>query len=103
MLNTPQLTGVFNAGFENLSILEIAEMVKAHVDCEIKILDSVDPRTYRLDSSKLIETGFVPRKSVSHAIAEIIDALNSGLLSDQACFHNLAWMKQKQLVGSLAA
>ena len=103
MLNTPQLTGVFNAGFENLSILEIAEMVKAHVDCEIKILDSVDPRTYRLDSSKLIKTGFVPRKSVSHAIEETINALNSGVLSDQACFHNLSWMKQKQLVGRLAA
>ena len=43
MLNNPRLVGVFNAGFENLSILEIAEMVRAHVDCKIKILDSVDP------------------------------------------------------------
>lgn len=103
MLKNPHLVGVFNAGFENLSILEIAEMVRAHVDCKIKILDSVDPRTYRLDSSKLIQTGFVPRKSVSDAIQETINALNSGILRDQDCFHNLSWMKQNQLVGRLAA
>tara|TARA_B100000963_G_C22604261_1_gene661683 strand:- start:761 stop:1723 length:963 start_codon:yes stop_codon:yes gene_type:complete len=103
MLNNPHLVGVFNAGFENLSILEIAEMVRAHVDCKIKILDSVDPRTYRLDSSKLIKTGFAPCKSVSDAIQETINALNSGILSDQDCFHNLSWMKQNQLVGRLAA
>ena len=103
MLHNPHLVGVFNAGFENLSILEIAEMVRAHIDCKIKILDSVDPRTYRLDSSKLIETGFAPRKSVADAIQETINALDSGVLRDQDCFHNLSWMKQNQLVGRLAA
>ena len=95
MLHNPHLVGVFNAGFENISILEIAEMVRAHIDCKIKILDSVDPRTYRLDSSKLIETGFAPRKSVADAIQETINALDSGVLRDQDCFHNLSWMKQK--------
>ena len=42
-------TGNYNAGFENISILEIAEKVKEYLPCEIEVLDSKDPRIQIVD------------------------------------------------------
>ena len=39
--------GIYNAGFENISILDIANMVIDKVDAEIVITSSNDPRSYR--------------------------------------------------------
>jgi len=94
MLKNKNITGIFNAGFENISILDIARMIKQRIGCDIIVTESNDPRSYRLDSSKLLETGFAPKKTVNDAISEIIDAYQQGRLDDQAHFHNLAWMKQ---------
>ncbi len=66
------LRGTFNAGFENLSIKNIALMIKKQLKCKLKILKSNDPRSYRLDSSKLLSTGYKPKKNVNIAIKEMI-------------------------------
>ena len=62
------MTGIFNAGFENLSIMEIAERVVSHVPAEIIVTESNDPRSYRLSSQKLLNTGFDPVSSVEEGI-----------------------------------
>ena len=49
-------SGCYNAGFENLSILEIAELLVCTLRCHYH--SSNDPRSYRQDSSKLLATGF---------------------------------------------
>jgi nucleoside-diphosphate-sugar epimerase len=63
--------GLYNAGFENLSVLEIAEMITRKAPAEIVVSESDDPRSYRVDSSKLLKTGFAPSKSVEAAIDEL--------------------------------
>jgi len=56
-LSNPKLaSGCYNAGFENIKILEIAKRVKAQTGAQIVITESNDPRSYRQDSSKLIAT-----------------------------------------------
>lgn len=98
MLENPEKTqGVFNAGFENISILDIANRVKEKVDCEIVVTPSNDPRCYRVNSDKLLATGFKPTKTVADAIDEIATAFSSGKLIDHARFHNLKWMQQEVL------
>ena len=47
LLDNPELEGTFNAGFENISILEIARLVKKRVECDIVITGGNDPRSYR--------------------------------------------------------
>ena len=42
-------SGCYNAGFENISILDIAKMVSEKIDSEIIITESNDPRSYRQD------------------------------------------------------
>jgi len=97
LLQRPDVTGIYNAGFENLSILEIAEMVKRHTNASITIKPSNDPRSYRVNSDKLLATGFKPKSRVENAITEICEAYRSGKLKDEAHFHNLGWMKQTVL------
>ncbi|OYW24397.1 MAG: hypothetical protein B7Z49_03025, partial [Hydrogenophilales bacterium 12-63-5] len=65
LLAHPEIaSGCYNAGFENISILEIANRVTEVIPAEVIVSESNDPRSYRLDSSKLLATGFSPKRSV---------------------------------------
>lgn len=101
LLDNPQVTGIYNAGFENISILDIAHLVIKHVPAEIIVSESNDPRSYRVNSDKLLATGFKPSKSVEDAIREIIEKFKDGTLKDEDYFHNLKWM-QKTVLNKLA-
>ena len=93
--NKDSIQGVFNAGFENISILDIANMVTKYVPAEIKVTDSNDPRSYRVNSDKLLATGYSPKKSVEEAIQEICEKYKQGFLKNEDRFHNLKWMQAK--------
>ena len=88
------LSGCFNAGFENLSILDIANRVADILPADIVVTPSNDPRSYRLCSDKLLKTGFKPAFTVSDGMTEVIEAFNAGLLPDEDRFYNLKTMKQ---------
>ncbi len=97
LLDHPEHTGVYNAGFENISILDIANMVASHVPAEIVVTPSNDPRSYRVNSDRLLATGFRPTKSVDDAIIEMVGMYRQGVLKDDSRWHNLKWM-QKEVV-----
>jgi nucleoside-diphosphate-sugar epimerase len=92
-----RLAGIYNAGFENLSVLEIAQRIAARAGAEIRILPSNDPRSYRVCSDRLLATGFAPRKDVAIAIDELVADYHAGRLRDDPAAHNVTWMKQHQL------
>lgn len=94
LLDHPEIQGVFNAGFENLSISEIASRVVAQVPAEIVVTPTNDPRSYRVNSDKLLDTGFRPKKSVDDAIRDIIVQYQRGELRDQDSHYNLRWMQR---------
>jgi len=93
-LNRSDVSGIFNAGFENISILDIAKLVTKHVPAEIRVAESNDPRSYRINSDKLIATGYQPKKCVEEAIVELVGKFQSGDLADQDRFYNLRWMQK---------
>jgi len=97
LLHNPQHTGVYNAGFENLSIREIAEMVCEIAEAEVVVTPSNDPRSYRVNSDKLLATGFRPKKTVRDAILELSGLYAQGALKNDPSFHNLRWMQQEVL------
>lgn len=86
--------GIFNAGFENISILDIAKMVTESVPAEIVVSESNDPRSYRLNSDKFMATGFRPKYGVRDAIREIIEAWQSGKLKNDEIHYNIKVMKK---------
>jgi nucleoside-diphosphate-sugar epimerase len=95
MLERPEHTGIYNAGFENISILEIAERITRYVEAEIAVTEANDPRSYRVNSDKLLALGFRPKKTVDDAIQEIIHRYRSGELSDEERHYNLKWMQRE--------
>lgn len=97
LIDHPEVTGVYNAGFENISILDIANMVTRHVPAEVVVTESNDPRSYRVNSNRLLATGYHPKKTVEDAIREIIEKFRSGELKDEPHFHNLHWMQKTVL------
>ena len=96
-INHPEFVGVYNAGFENISILKIAQMVTESLPVEIEVIESSDPRSYRVNSDKVLATGFTAKKGVRDAISEIVEKYNSGILKDEEKFHNLKWMQTNEL------
>ena len=95
LLARPDLpTGSYNAGFENLSILEVAELVQTEVPAEIVVTESVDPRSYRQNSDKLCSSGFTPAFTVSDAITDISRSFKEGTLPDSPECFTVDWMRQ---------
>ncbi len=86
--------GIYNAGFENISIMDIAKRVTEFVPAEIVVTPSNDPRSYRLSSDKLLRSGFEPKYDVQYAIKEIIEAFESGSIKDADCCYNVRTMKR---------
>ena len=98
MLEHPEHAGIYNAGFENISILDIAKMVAEHVGAEIEIKPSNDPRSYRVNSDRLLATGFKPKKTVEDAIKELAGLHRQNAIKNEDHFHNLKWMMKTVLV-----
>lgn len=77
---------VFNVGYQNLTINEIAQMVKKIVelefpgnDIQIVTTTSDDNRSYHINSDKITKIlGFKPKYSIEQAILEICQAFREG-------------------------
>ena len=81
-----QISGkVFNAGYENHTVREIAEMVRSVVgtSTEIVTTPSDDNRSYRISSDKIRrELGFVPTHSIEDAARGLVDGFKAGRIPD---------------------
>ena len=85
-------SGIYNAGFENISILDIANKVSDQIPSEIVVTESNDPRSYRLNSDKLLKTGFQPKWNVENGIQDVIKAYEEGKLEDEDRYYNMKIM-----------
>jgi nucleoside-diphosphate-sugar epimerase len=92
-----RLQGIYNAAFENLTVLEIANRIAERVPAAIGVEPGNDPRSYRLCSDRLLATGFRPKKDVATAVRELADAFGDGRLTDRPEWHNVKWMKERNI------
>jgi nucleoside-diphosphate-sugar epimerase len=91
--------GCYNAGFENISIMKLAKMIKKKINCQIKLYKSNDIRSYRQSSKKLLNAGFKRLFSVNNAIDEIIIKYKEKKIKNNLSSYNVRWMKAKKLNG----
>tara|TARA_B110000483_G_scaffold64706_1_gene80614 strand:- start:4019 stop:4954 length:936 start_codon:yes stop_codon:yes gene_type:complete len=89
--------GVYNAGFENLSILNLARKIKDKINCKISITRSNDPRSYRQNSDKLIRTGFKKKYSINDAIDEITFFYKKKKIKNKKICFTVKWMNKLKL------
>ena len=76
---------VYNVGYENLKVAEIAEMVKSGLGGNIDIVTtpSDDHRSYHICSTKIKEElGFIPTYSIENAVYDLKAAFDEGLVPE---------------------
>ncbi|HEX7447897.1 MAG TPA: SDR family oxidoreductase [Pirellulales bacterium] len=72
---------VFNAGWQNLSINEIADAVRHEVGDDVRIVTSPtnDLRSYHISSEKIKrQLGWTPRRTVQDAVRDLLAAFRAG-------------------------
>jgi nucleoside-diphosphate-sugar epimerase len=95
----------FNCGFQNMSIMDIAKIVKQVVeevfpekgDIPIRVTTSDDPRSYHINSEKIYKAlGFKPKYSIEDAVRGLCTAFREGKLPnsfDDNKYFNVRTMK----------
>ena len=94
-ISNPSLPeGIYNAGFENLKIIDIAKKVAKIIPSNIEIKKNIDPRSYRQNSDKLLSTGFKRKFSVLDAIKELKEKYENGKIIESDKCYTVKWMKE---------
>ena len=94
---------IFNAGYQNLSINAIAELVRNVVgkDVEIVATPSTDNRSYHISSDKIKrELGYQPRFTIEDAVKDLKAAFDAGKVRDpmtNPLFYNIKRMQEVNL------
>jgi len=86
---------IYNVGNENLSLREIAILIQKIIPCKIKVLKINDIRSYRLDSTKLLKSGFKFKYSVKDAVKELKNKYQNNILKNNTKLYNLVTMNKK--------
>ena len=89
---------VFNAGYENHSVIQIAEMVRNVVGehVEIERTPSDDNRSYQISSAKIERTlGFRPQRTIEDAIRDLVAAFDAGTVPES--FDDPRWFNIKMM------
>lgn len=86
-LPAAQIAGkIFNAGFENHRVAELAQMVQNIVGADRVTIETVptdDNRSYHVSSAKIAaELGFVPQHTIEEAVRDLVAAFRAGKLPD---------------------
>jgi len=94
---------IFNAGFENQSVLELAESVQRVIGDDVKLVATPtnDNRSYHISSKKIADRlGFVASHSIEDAVRDLKDAFDKGLLPnsfDDERYFNIKRMQSVNL------
>lgn len=90
---------IFNAGYENHTVTEIAEMVRNVVGEKVEIVTTPtnDNRSYHISSEKIKrELGFVPKHTIEDAVKDLADAFQTNLVPNSMTdirYYNIKMMQ----------
>ena len=92
---------IFNVGYENMKVKEIANLVKNVVgpDVTLEYKKTDDNRSYHISSTKIEnKLGFKAKFTVQDAVQDIKNALEKGLLPDSLSKENYFNIKKMQQI-----
>jgi nucleoside-diphosphate-sugar epimerase len=95
---------VWNAGYHNLKVMEIAEKVREEIGprVEIVVTPTDDHRSYHVSSERIRrDLGFVARRTVENAIVDLREAFAAGKVPDAMTddrYYNIKRMQNRRLV-----
>jgi len=94
---------IFNAGYENHTVTEIAEMVRNVVGEKVEIVTTPtnDNRSYHISSEKIKrELGFVPQHTIEDAVKDLAEAFRANLIPNSMTdirYYNIKTMQDLNL------
>jgi nucleoside-diphosphate-sugar epimerase len=94
---------IYNAGHENHTLDQLAEMVRRQVgnDISIDVVPTDDLRSYHVSSEKMRwKLGFVPKYTIEDAIRDLVAAFRAGKLPnslDDSRYFNIRRMQELSL------
>jgi nucleoside-diphosphate-sugar epimerase len=101
-MENEQINGkIFNIGFENLTVNQLASEVQKVIGSDVKIkkLPTNDNRSYHISSKKIQdELGFVTNFSILNAVEDLKHAFEKKLLSDCLINENYFNIKKMQSI-----
>ncbi len=92
---------IFNAGYENCSVLEIANMVQKNIGDDVSLNSSPtqDNRSYHISSKKINKVlGFETKNTISDAINDLKLAFKKGLIPNSLTDEKYFNIKMMQLI-----
>ena len=95
---------IFNAGYENRRVKELAETVKSVVGKDVKLvtIPTDDNRSYHISSRKIKEElGFATTHTIRNAVEDLCTAFDKGLLPnslDNEMYFNIKRMQNLDLI-----
>lgn len=106
LLNAPQekVQGqIFNCGFQNMTLIEIAELVRKVVKVQMDIdapyerVSHTDNRSYHINSDKIFNVlGWKPKHTIEDAVKDLCQAFKAGLFQDSLT--NPIYLNVQQLI-----
>ena len=86
---------IFNIGFENLTIMNMAKRIKKSLNSNSKIIikSSNDPRSYRQNSVRVTKEGFIPMKKIEDSIQEIKKKFKEKKITKKNNFYRVNTLK----------
>ena len=94
--------GIYNAGYENHRVIDIAEMVRDVIGSrvEIAVEETDDLRSYHISSRKIAEElGFLPIRDISTAVDDLNRAFENGLVPESMNANRYYNIKTMQNLG----
>jgi nucleoside-diphosphate-sugar epimerase len=94
---------IYNVGYENYKVIEIAEMVRRVVGPEIEIITipTDDNRSYHISSEKIKrDLGFLAKHSIEEAVHDLVAAFRAGKVPNPMTdirYYNIKTMQHLQL------
>jgi nucleoside-diphosphate-sugar epimerase len=94
---------IYNAGYHNHRIAEIADMVRGVVGEDVKIVTTPtdDNRSYHISSEKIRhELGFVPKHTIVDAVRDLVGAFQAGQIPNPMTdirYYNIKTMQALKL------
>ena len=94
---------IFNVGFENTSVIDLAKIVQRVVNPNVKIIKepTIDSRSYHISAKKIERIlGFTPKKTIEDAVLDLKNAFRNQLFErplDNEYYFNISRMKSYKL------
>lgn len=105
---------IFNVGYENASIMDIAKIVKINVEkffrdsreIKIKLEQSDDKRSYHINSDKIKKIlGYSPKLKISDAVQDLCRAFQSNKIPEpfeNNLYYNVKTLKNSKILGNFS-